>query len=206
MFLCANVSKNDLWAVGMTSERRETATKEEKAAALRRLSETDLLRLEQLARLRVIGLHAVDWRDLLHEAIVRMLDGSRRWPCDVPLVVFLHQTMRSIASDHWRRLEKPVVIAASQIGADQETGEKVVNNTVDPASSPECRVSAAETLARIREMFRHDNDALRVIAGLATGLSPQEIQRDTGMNETQYASTRRRIRRRLVREFPERGR
>ena len=190
----------------MTLECREVATREESAAALRRLSDTDLLRLEQLARLRVIGLHAVDWQDLLHEAIVRMLDGSRRWPRDVPLIVFLHQTMRSIASDHWRRLEKPVVVTASQFGADGETGEKVMSNAADPASSPECRASAAETLTRIREVFRHDNDALRVIAGLATGQSPQEIQRDTGMNETRYASTRRRIRRRLVREFPERGR
>ena len=77
----------------MILARREVATTEESVAALRQLSDDDLRRLEQLARLRVIGLHAVDWRDLLHEAIARLLDGSRRWPRDVSLVVFLRETM-----------------------------------------------------------------------------------------------------------------
>ena len=203
--LFAYVGKDDLRTDGMTLEPRELATAEESAAALRRLSDTDLLRLEQLARLRAIGLHAVDWQDLLNEAIVRTLGGSRRCPRDVPLVVFLHQTMRSIASDHWRRLEKPVVIAASELGTDPATGDLAMDNAADPGSSPECQAAAAETLARIEEVFRHDGNALKVMAGMAIGMSPQEIQQETGMNKTQYASTQRRIRRRLAREFPERG-
>ena len=190
----------------MTLACREIATKEESADALRQLSDAALLQLGKIARLRAIGLHAVDGQDLLNEAIVRMLDGSRRRPRDVPLVVFLGQTMRSIASDHWRRLEKPVVIAASELGANQQTGELVMDNAADPGSSPECQASAAETLARIDEVFRDDDDALRVLAGMAIGRSPQEIQAETGMDKTRYASTQRRIRRRLAREFPERER
>ena len=84
--------------------QREVANREECAEALRRLSDEDYERLEKIARLRVIGLHAVAWRELLHDAIERLLDGRRRWPRNVPLVVFLRETMRSIASDHWRRL------------------------------------------------------------------------------------------------------
>ena len=110
---CAYVGEDNRQAGEMTLARRDVATPEESVAALRRLSDGDLRRLERLARLRVIGLHAVDWRDLLHEAIVRLLDGSRRWPRDVSMVVFLRETMRSIASDHWRRLEEPVVMARS---------------------------------------------------------------------------------------------
>ena len=184
---------------------REIATVEESVAALRRLSDGDLRRLEQLARLRVIGLHAMDWQDLLHEAIARLLDGSRRWPRDVSLVVFLRETMRSIASDHWCRLEKPLVVAESESGVDGQTGDGSIDNAVDPAASPERRVSAVETLARIEELFRDDDDALKVMAGMASGKSPQEIQEETGMNETRYASTQRRIRRKLAREFPEGG-
>ena len=173
--------------------------------ALRRLSDDDLRRLQQLARLRVIGLHTVDWRDLLHEAIARLLDGSRRWPRDVSLIVFLRETMRSIASDHWRRLESPVIVTESELGGNAVTGEGALDNAMDPAASPERRVSAAETLARIEEVFRSDDDALKVMAGMASGKSPQEIQEETGMNETRYASTQRRIRRGLAREFPVRG-
>ena len=189
----------------MTLARRDVATPEESVAALRRLSDGDLRRLERLARLRVIGLHAVDWRDLLHEAIVRLLDGSRRWPRDVSMVVFLRETMRSIASDHWRRLEEPVVMAEAELGVHEETGEGVVDYAIDPMASPERRVSAAETLARIEEAFKGDGDALKVMAGMAVGKSPKEIQEEAGMNGTRYASTQRRIRRRLAREFPDRG-
>ena len=189
----------------MTLARREAVTAEESVAALRQLSDGDLRRLEQLARLRVIGLHALDWQDLLHEAIARLLDGSRRWPRDVSLVVFLRETMRSIASDHWRRLEKPVVVAESELGVNGESGEGALDNAIDPAASPERRASAAETLARIEEVFEGDDNALKVMAGMAIGKSPQEIQEETGMNETRYASTQRRIRRGLAREFPGRG-
>ena len=172
---------------------------------MRRLSDGDLRRLEQLARLRVIGLHAVDWRDLLHEAIVRLLDGTRQWPRDVPLVAFLRETMRSIASDHWRRLERPVVVAESELGIDGEIDGSEVGHARDVAGQPERQVSADETLARIEDAFRDDDEALKVMAGMAGGKSPREIQEETGMDETRYASTQRRIRRRLGREFPERG-
>ena len=189
----------------MTLVCREVATTEESVAALRQLSDDDLRRLEQLARLRVVGLHAVDWQDLLHEAIVRLLDGSRQWPQDVSLVVFLRETMRSIASDYWRRLEKPVVMSESDLAVNRQAGGSALDNAEDPATSPECRVSAVETLARIEEVFRNDDDALMVMTGMAIGKSPKEIQEEAGMNETRYASTQRRIRRVLAREFPDRG-
>ena len=129
---CAYVGEDNRQAGEMTLARRDVAIPEESAAALRRLSEGELRRLEQLARLRVIGLHAVDWRDLLQEAIARLLDGSRRWPRDVSLVVFLRETMRSIASDHWRRLEEPVVMSEAELGVHQETGEGALDNAIDP--------------------------------------------------------------------------
>ena len=189
----------------MTLARRAVATVEESVAALRRLSDSDLRRLRRVAQIRVTGLHALDWEDLLHEAIVRMLDGSRRWPRDVPVVVFLQQTMRSIASDHWRRLEKPVVVVESEIRADGDADGGGIDNTADMGMQPERRILAAEMLARIEGLFSGDADARAVIDGMVRGKSPGEIQEETGMNGTRYASTQRRIRRALAREFPDRG-
>ena len=185
--------------------QREIATREECAEALGLLSDEDYVRLEKIARLRVVGLHAVAWRDLLHDAIERLLDGRRRWPRYVPLVVFLRETMRSIASDHWRRLDGPVVVAESEMGTDDETDGRPVANAVDEAADPERRASAEETIRRIEDAFVGDGKALRVLAAMAKGQSPREIQQEIGMDETQYASTRRRIRRRLLREFPDLG-
>ena len=182
--------------------QREIATREECAEALRRLSDEDYERLEKIARLRVIGLHAVAWRELLHDAIVRLLDGTRRWPRDVPLVVFLRETMRSIASDHWRRLDGPVVVAESEMGADGDADGGAVASAVDETVQPEQRASAEETIRRIEGAFGGDGEALRVLAATASGRSPREIQQEIGIDETRYASTLRRIRRRLRREFP----
>lgn len=188
----------------MTLVHRETATLEECATALRRLSDADVRRLEQLARLRAIGLHAVDWRELLHEAIARLLDGTRKWPKQVPLVVFLRETMRSIASVHWRRLERSAVVTGSAMKTDGEMDGSAVEEALDETGEPERRASAAETLERIEDLFGDDDEALCVLAGMASGSSPKEIQEESGMDETRYASTQRRIRRRLAREFPDR--
>ena len=175
-------------------EHRQVATKDEIAAALRCLSDADLRRLERIARIRVIGLHAVDWQDLLNEAIVRLLDGSRRWPREVPLVVFLRETMRSIASEYWRRLKAPVVVSDSEADAERMTGDGVVDNTADWTTQPERRASAEEILGLIEQKFADDADALQVIDGMVRGKSPRTIQEEACMNATRYASTQRRIR------------
>ena len=80
----------------MRENQSKIATREECAIALHELSDDDLAQLETIARLRAIRLRALDWRDLLHDAIDRLLDGKRKWPKEVPLVVFLRETMRSI--------------------------------------------------------------------------------------------------------------
>ena len=186
-------------------EHRQLATKDEIAAELRCLSDADLRRLERIARIRVTGLHAVDWQDLLNEAIVRLLDGSRRWPREVPLVVFLRETMRSIASEYWRRLKAPVIVSDSEANADSLTGGGIVDNTADWTTQPERRASAEEILGLIEQELADDADALQVIDGMVRGKSPRTIQEEVCMNATRYASTQRRIRRRLARMFPDGG-
>lgn len=186
----------------MTLVQRDAATVEECAAALRQLSDSDLRRLKEVARLRAMGLAALDWGDLLNEAIIRLLEGSRRWPKDVSLVVFLIHTMRSIVSDQWRRQEKRVVAANSETRVDAETCDGEVDRFPDVSMEPEARTTAAQALTRIGELFEHDVDALAVIAGMASGKSPTEILEENKMDRTRYATTQRRIRRGLVRTFP----
>ena len=71
-----------------------------------------------------------------------------------PLVVFLRETMRSIASDHWRRLHGSVVVAESEMGADGDAGGGAVVSAVDETAQPERRASAEETIARIEAALR----------------------------------------------------
>ena len=185
----------------MNVVQRDIATREECAEGLRQLSDEDYERLEKIARLRATGLNAVAWRDLLHDAVERLLDGRRQWPLEIPLVVFLRETMRSIASDHWRRLDQSVVVTESDLGADGEVGGGIVSIAVDETTQPERCASAAETIKRIEDAFEGDGEALCVLAAMASGKSPREIQLEISMAEIRYASTLRRIRRRLRREF-----
>jgi RNA polymerase sigma-70 factor (ECF subfamily) len=173
------------------------------ARAIRALSDSDLVRLKALARLWVRGLpDGLAWSDLVNEAIARALDGSRRWPPRVPLLAFLSGVMRSICDDHWRRVRR-----------DRELfvrGE----DPLDPCASgeeaelppgPERMLAAAQALAAVNQLFAHDPPALKVIAGLADGLTAKEICRVYGMEERDYDTVRKRMRRALLRSGLEWG-
>lgn len=159
------------------------------------LADADLLRLGALARLRARGLPGLEGADLLNEAVLRLLDGSRTRPPDVPLVAVLAMTMRGVAHDHRRRLrrERPVLVPS--------TGDGDVATLPDPSPGvdPERATAAAQALADIDRLFARDAVALQVIAGLGDGLTPAEIRRRYGLSATAYDTARRRMRRALLR-------
>ena len=158
---------------------------------LERVSKTDLLRLKVIARLHARGLPAgIGWTDLLHEAIVRVLDGSRKPPSGLSMVAFLAGVMRSIKAEHWRRLRRDARTFVAG-GAGEER---------DPAPDPERSLAASEALAALDRMFADDPLALQVIEGLGEGLSAEEIRKAYAMSQTDYDSTRKRMRRALLRD------
>ena len=178
---------------------------EECIEALRALTARDWQRLNYLARVRATGLEPLEGGDLLNEAIARLLDGSRRWPRKVSLVVFLRGTMRSIADSYLNRLDKRKEVPESAVPADGETGDGVIDAAPDVSMEPEARSLASETLARIEALFSGDEEAMTLIYGLAEGKSPAEIQTEACMDARRYATTRRRIRRRVIQTFSEGG-
>jgi len=179
---------------------RSARTPAEEALARALVTHTDLLRLKTIARLHARGLPpSVGWSDLLQEAIARVLDGSRRQPEGVPVIAFLAGVMRSIRAEHWRRARResgklPEMLAQLR-GAAPLAGEPS-----DPTPTPERSILALQQLALIDRLFADDLPAQQVIAGLADERSPEEICLLYGMSRTEYDSTRRRIRRVLLRE------
>lgn len=160
------------------------------ARALAALSEVEMLRLKAIARLRARDLPGdIGWSDLLNEAIARALDGSRRRPYGVGIVVFLAGIMRSIASEHWRRLRREAGIFEMS-GGDE----------ADPAPDPERNLAALQALAALDQLFAGDLAASQILASLAAGLSAKEIRETYGLSETDYDSTRKRMRRLLIRQ------
>jgi RNA polymerase sigma-70 factor (ECF subfamily) len=170
------------------------------ALARKLVTDKDLLRLKVIARLHARGLPPqFSWTDLLQEAFARVLDGSRRQPEGLPFVPFLAGVMRSIKTEYWRRARRearqlPKLLA--DLASDDADG-------TEPRSAvptPERSLIAQDELAAIDRLFADDGHALCVIAGLAEGRSPEEICKQHQLSKTDYDSTRRRIRRVLLRE------
>ena len=160
---------------------------------------TDLVRLKVIARLHARGLPPeISWSDLLQEAFARVLDGSRRLPEGVPMVAFLAGVMRSIKEQYWRQARRGArhmrkLLAEIEIH-DAPDGERF-----DPAPSPERSAIARQEMERIETLFADDLQARQIVAGLYEGWTPEEICAAHDMSKIDYDSTRRRIRRALVR-------
>lgn len=186
----------------MTAHLDDLATATDVAAALLSLTDADLVRLKRIAQLRSAGLVAIEWKDLINEAVSRALGETRRWPRSVPFVAFLAQTMRSIANEEWRRLHQEKVTLESDLGTANSEGElMILDELAENSVHPEREVLARKTLEEIEALFKDDLEALAILNGLAEGLTPDEIQIKGDMSRIQYASSQKRIRRKLSREY-----
>ena len=155
------------------------------AAALAALGEDDLLRLRALARLRARSLPGgMSWSDLLHEAVLRALAGSRPWPPNVSLLAFLGGVMRSLCDEQWRRRR-----LQDSLPAPDATG----------ADNPERACAAAEALNAVYRLFASDAEAMKVITGLTNGMAAEAIRRHYGLTAVEYDTARRRMRRAMLR-------
>jgi DNA-directed RNA polymerase specialized sigma24 family protein len=170
------------------------------ASAIRALSDLDLVRLRALARLWSRGLRGgLDWTDVLHEAIARALDGSRPWPPQVPILAFLAGVMRSICDDHWRRARYEQRLLVSRDDPDQRSSSE---DQSGEEPDPERVLVAVEALHNVYRLFEGDPLALKVIAGMADGLTAKDICKAYNISELDYDTTRRRMRRTLLRHQP----
>jgi len=124
------------------------------ARALAALTPADLLRLKRMAQLRARMLPGLEWEELLNEALLRALDGSRRWPENVPLLAFIAGIMRSLvdARAQERRCRAERALAS---------GETLME------AAPDARLHARECLVAIARFFAGDPDVLALISALA---------------------------------------
>lgn len=177
------------------------ASPDEAADALEQLGAAGLLRLEQIARNRVRGLHHVEWEDLLQEAVARVMGGTRKWPRKVPLIAFMAGVMRSIASEYRGQRDLTAEVGIVLEAETRPVGEESVAGVIDAAPAgnpgPDLELEAKRELDAIEELFVGDKDALAVVMARAEGYTPAEIQKDFEITTTRYNSTLKRIRRRL---------
>jgi DNA-directed RNA polymerase specialized sigma24 family protein len=186
------------------------------ALALKLVTEMDLLRLKTIARLHARGLPPeVGWEDLLQEALTRVLTGTRTAPAGLSTVAFLAGVMRSLRSEHWRRVAAGLGVGAAGRGRAGATsdyrsypsreaalrdGERETAAVPDPVADPERSLIAIQELDAIERLFADDPVVLRIIDALGEGLTAEQIRATLGLSKADYDSARRRMRRCLLRE------
>ena len=196
-----------VWSLGQgkipmngTSPQREHLTAEEAAAALAALDEAGWLRLRKIAAHRAAVRMEVD--DLLQETCARLLGGSRHLPSDVPLIPAIDSIMQSIVLTELKgRQRHPLTSLSSAPG--RNLGHDL--DLPDPRGSAEdyWQQDQASKREAILVLFRGNEQATYAIEALAEGFTPQEIQSDLKIDQTQWNSLRRLIRRRINAAFPD---
>ena len=133
--------------------------------------------------------------DLLHDAIVKTLDGRRRWNRRVSVLKHLDRVMESDAGH----------VVEQQLA--HGIGQLPDNRPEPPAQepSPEARLQARDEFADLVALFSEDETVLKLLRLKGDGYSASEIQRELGMGRTQYDTATKRIRRRLAKHLAEGG-
>jgi DNA-directed RNA polymerase specialized sigma24 family protein len=160
----------------------ETYTPAEVSRALSVLSAEHKTLLVKIARAyarKTIYSH----EDLLHEALIRVLEGKRAWPRKLPVAVFLRGVMRSIASD-WMAEGRDDAVDIDDIG--------YVNHAA----------AARIDMQKMFALFDDDPVAQKIFVAMLEGVKGEELRRLSGLAPKDYETKRTKMRRRLEKWLP----
>jgi len=172
--------------------------------ALSSLSEADLLRLDKAA-IHYSFPSRYTPEELLQQTFSKVLDGSRNFKKGINIIAFLIKTMQSLASSCCKsQKRKPECKLDPEEPGNPDVAQ---NNLGDTGQSPEdiliAKDSAAHIKVTILKLFDDRPVARMVIEAIMEDMSRTEIQELTDLDDKDYDSTRRLIRRRLEKAFPE---
>lgn len=167
--------------------------------ALFELGTADVIRLRRAGRLYALGLDC-EVHDLLNDAVLGALEGKRRCPRELGIVPFLIGIMRSRASalrDSARRrgVELGLETVAAH-GRELAVAAEDVENDAARADEHD------RWLKDIRAAFADDPHALSLLEADLAEWSRSEILKRCALNDIQYATIRRRMRRKMNLLFP----
>ena len=198
-----------------TAKAQRVADAEEVSRAIDALESDQLVRLYNFARNRIdrIGPRAASGRtadDLFHEAVTRMLNGTRQWhPEKIGLVKFLFGAMQSISSawaaHHDRNKASPEYanVEANLVTVDDEGNTRSPFDAVEAGTSNpedamiESEAANEQSLAdQIEASFVDDEQAALILMAWEDDWDGPKIREYLELTEKQYRAAVRRIKRR----------
>lgn len=136
---------------------------------------------------RIVGKSglAVEAEEVFNEALLRIFEGDRHIPKDIPLTITICNVIRSICSGMAERNQEKIFKHAESIDEYEEAGN-VHNIEYDSTADPRWTI--------LMNNFSQDNVAMRFLAATQEGQNKSEIVESVfAGDETAYDTTRRRI-------------
>ncbi|TVM30542.1 RNA polymerase sigma factor [Oceanidesulfovibrio marinus] len=189
----------------MTRDPVEDAlSKDEICSAIEGLSDEEWCRLNKgssaLARFS-----SLSPEDLIQEAIVRALDGRRKYKRDLQMIVFLMGIMKSIVSSEAKASErhKEISLQVYNPGTQEEYQAGIADERATPERETIARLDLAKIKSEIPFLFVEDSEEVQLfVMGVVEGMTKEEVQRISGLYGNEYDSARRLFRRRIEKAFP----
>jgi DNA-directed RNA polymerase specialized sigma24 family protein len=176
-------------------------SREEIERAIQTLPDPGVVRLRKIAAAFCRGT-LLDPPDLLQEAFLRALGGTRHCPADVDVIKFLAETMHSIASDEAKKRARHRELQTVPVFAE----DGLAHDPPDPQANAEEALVGEQEARRIRQavidLFVEDPAAQVMVEGMMEGMEGEELREVTGLTKIAFASKRRLIRRRIDKAFP----
>jgi DNA-directed RNA polymerase specialized sigma24 family protein len=186
---------------------------EDFAAAWDSMGDADRVRLMKIAvvlqRPPLLGA-----ADLLQEAYARTFSGDRKWPLGLNFLVFMRETMRSVAHGAAKRAARDRGLKLVAAHPSDPGSSTWLTNFLGEATPVQRPITAEESLVdaeeesaeaerlaswrrQVLDLFEHDEKAQFLVEGMIEGLDGKELQELTGLSGTAFASKRRNVRRRI---------
>jgi len=174
---------------------------EEFVVLLKGLSDVDKKRILLISEAKHVSGTGLECEDLFHEAVVRILDGSRHIPRDVPIMASIIETIRSIASSERGIRKREDVIDPLE--------DDFYQGVSDARPSPEAISDVSDQIKKAIDIFEQkfetDPHAYALLKGRMEGLSHDEILELVPMSDKQFNSARKRMMRAIIRINAERA-
>ena len=181
------------------SQLRSLLERIEVDRAIEALTSSELLQLQIFAYVRIRGLGRAAreelWEDLLAEARLRTLIGTRHWNKDVDFVMHLKGAMQSI-SNSWKRQfkeEEPYLISELPVRNTRGHEYSPLDDVISAHTTADQRLIEKDEEDRLLATFKDDPIATQVLLGLLDGHKKSEIMLMNGLDERKYASAVKRI-------------
>lgn len=166
------------------------------------LSDADWVKLNRAAIYRS-AIASMSAEDLLQEALERVLSGQRRCPKNVGILVCLKQTMRSIVSASAKSFSKKPNIDPIPDFEEYTIQESATQEAPKSIEEILCSEGEAQKIkSKIMAIFEHDPTSQMILEGRIEEMSAKEIQSMLEIDQKQYQTKSKYIRRTILKNFP----